>query len=203
MSQVRPLLSPLLVGRDDLLALADRRLAEAASGRGQLLLLAGEAGIGKTRLLQAILRKAAAMGFRIAKGDLAPQDRQVPLASILDLARTMRRVPAFGDLGEGLLATGRPRGGDELGARRIVVRDIAERIVAAVGPPTVLAFEDLQWADELSLEVIAELARLVRDAPVLLVGAYRPDELPPGSIHREWRARLLGWRPSTTRRRRW
>ena len=43
--------SPVLVGRDAFLALADRRLVEAAAGRGHLLLLAGEAGIGKTRLL--------------------------------------------------------------------------------------------------------------------------------------------------------
>jgi hypothetical protein len=41
MSQVRPLLSPLLVGRDDLLALADRRLGEAMAGNGHLLLLSG------------------------------------------------------------------------------------------------------------------------------------------------------------------
>ena len=89
MSTVGPLLSPLLVGRDELLNLADRRIAEAAAGEGHLLLLAGEAGVGKTRLLRAILNEADAAGFRIAKGDLAPQDRQVPLASVLDLARTM------------------------------------------------------------------------------------------------------------------
>ena len=110
MSQVRPLLSPILVGRDDLLELAERRLAEAADGRGQLLFLAGEAGIGKTRLLAAILRKAGGAGFRISKGDLAPQDRQVPLASILDLARTMRRVPELGTLGSDLLAISRRAG---------------------------------------------------------------------------------------------
>ena len=74
MSTVGPLLSPLLVGRDDLLQLAQRRIAEAAAGRGHLLLLAGEAGVGKTRLLRSILRMADAAGFRSAKGDLAPQD---------------------------------------------------------------------------------------------------------------------------------
>ena len=128
MSQVRPLLSPILVGRDDLLELAERRLAEAAAGHGQLLMLAGEAGIGKTRMLDAILRKAAAAGFRIAKGNLAPQDRQVPLASVLDLARTMRHMPAFGPLGADLLAMRGGQGGDTLGSRRLLVRDLAERI---------------------------------------------------------------------------
>ena len=64
MSQIGPLLSPLLVGRDDLLNLADRRLAEAAEGNGQLLLLAGQAGVGKSRLLQVIVRKAADGGLQ-------------------------------------------------------------------------------------------------------------------------------------------
>ena len=46
---LRSFISPLLVGRDDLLELATGRLDEAAEGRGQLLLIAGEAGIGKSR----------------------------------------------------------------------------------------------------------------------------------------------------------
>ena len=130
----------------------------------------------------------------MAFGDLAPQDRQVPLASILDLARTMREDGRFGSLGEELLETRGGKGGDTLGSRRILVREIAEQIVEAIDRPTLLVFEDLQWADETSLEVIGELARLVRDRPALLLGAYRVDELPPDSIHREWRSRLLSQR---------
>ncbi len=194
MSQVRPLLSPLLVGRDDLLALAERRLVEAAAGSGHLLLLSGEAGIGKTRMVSSVLRKAEAAGYRVANGDLAPHDRLVPLASVLDLARTMRDHPAFGTLGADLLALQGGGGADSLGSRRMLVHEIADRIIEAVDQPTLLAFEDLQWADELSLEVIGELARLGRERPLLLLGAYRLDELPLGSMHREWRARLISQR---------
>ncbi len=194
MSTIGPLLSPLLVGRDDLLDLADRRIAEAVAGRGHLLMLAGEAGVGKTRMLSAILRKAGAAGFRIAKGDLAPQDRQVPLASMLDLAHTMRQLPAFGALGGDLLETRGGQGGDSLGSRRLLVRALADRITGDLDVPTLLAFEDVQWADELSLELIAELARAGRERPLLLVAVYRVDELPMGSNHREWRARLLSQR---------
>jgi DNA-binding CsgD family transcriptional regulator len=182
------------VGRDDLLELADRRIGEAVAGRGGLLMLAGEAGIGKTRLLGAVLRKATAAGFRVAKGDLAPADRQVPLASILDLARTMRGLVAFDGLGDELLAVPADRGGDNLGSRRLLVHDIADRITATVAGPTLLAFEDLQWADEMSLEVIGELARRATRLPLLLLAAYRLEELPTGSLHREWRARLLSQR---------
>jgi DNA-binding NarL/FixJ family response regulator len=196
MQRVGSIQCPLLVGRDDLLQLVDRRLAEAASGRGHLLMLAGEAGIGKSRMLGATLRKATTSGFRVAKGDLSPHDRQVPLASLLDLARTMRQLPAFGSLGPDLLELqdGRHGGRDALGPRRVLVHDVADRIIATVDAPTVLAFEDLQWADELSLEVLGELARRSADRPLLLLAAYRLDELAPGSLHREWRARLLSQR---------
>ena len=194
MSRVTPLVCPLLVGRDDLLDLADRRIAEAAAGHGQFLFLAGQAGIGKTRFLEAVWQKAVDAGFRWASADLAPQDRQVPMASILDMARTMRRSPDFGGLGAELLALQGDRGGDSLGSRRLLVHEVAERIVASIDRPTLLSFEDLQWADELSLEVIGDVARVGRDLPVLLVGAYRLDELPVGSIHREWRSRLLSQR---------
>ena len=181
--------SPLLVGRDPVLALIDRRVADAAAGRGTLLLFAGEAGIGKTRVVRATLRQAVAAGFRSSKGDLAPQDMLVPLQSIGDLARTMNRE--FGPLGPELLAMKGGKGGDALASRRILVHEIADRIAAAIDRPTALAFEDLQWADELSLEVIGELARAARELPLLLIASYRLDELPTGSIHREWRSRLM------------
>jgi len=194
MNRVGPLLCPILVGRDDLLELADRRLDEVATGQGRFLLLSGEAGVGKSRLLGAIRRKAAGCGFRVAQGDLAPQDRYVPESLVLDLARTMRRLPEFGSLGAAILGLRVDRGGDGLGARRILVLDIVEQLTSALDVPTLLVFEDLQWADELSLEVLADLARAVRDRPVMLVGAYRTDELPAGSILREWKARLIGQR---------
>jgi DNA-binding CsgD family transcriptional regulator len=190
MQTARSLQSPLLVGRDEMLALGERRIAEAKAGRAGLLLLAGEAGIGKTRLLRAIIRQAALAGFRYSKSDIAPQDSLVPLASVYDLARAME-ADVFGDLGAELLALRGGKGNDSLASRRILVREIAEKIADAIDRPTVLAFEDLQWADELTLEVIGDLARLCHDRPLLMVGAYRLDELPAGSIHREWRARLL------------
>ena len=191
MSRVTPLLCPLLVGRDDLLDLADRRLADAAERRGQFLLLAGEAGIGKSRFLRAVGRKAAARGFAVVEGALAPQDRMVPGALIGDLARTMQGIPAFAELGHDLLGLTLAPEGSEPRSRRLLVVDMVDRIAEALDLPAMLGFEDLQWADDLSLEIVAELARRIRDRPVLLVGTYRTDELPTGTILREWRARLL------------
>jgi DNA-binding CsgD family transcriptional regulator len=188
---LRTLRCPLLVGRDDLLVLVDRRLDDVIAGRGQLLLLAGEAGIGKTRLLAAIRRKAEARGFSVVAGAVAPQDRDVPAASILDLARSMTRLAPFADLGRELLDLCDATRPAERVQHRRVVMELVERILVALPGPTMLAFEDLQWADAMSLEVIGELARQSRDRPLLLTGDYRTEEVAPGAGLRDWRARLI------------
>jgi DNA-binding CsgD family transcriptional regulator len=191
MTRLGPLLSPLLIGRDDVLDLAGRRIAEAAEGRGQFLLIAGEAGIGKTRLLDAIERLANSKGLQSSAGALAPQDRDVPAAIFLDLARTLTRQLVFDDLGQqllglvdGVVEAKRPR-------RRLLVQQVVDLIGGAASKPTLLLFEDLQWADDLSLEILGELARQTRDARLLLAGAYRSDEAGTGPSLRDWRSRLL------------
>jgi DNA-binding CsgD family transcriptional regulator len=189
-----PVLCPILVGRDDLLELVDRAIGEVARGRGRTLLLAGQAGLGKTRLIRATARKAEAAGFRVDGGSVAPQDQQVPLASIREMATGMRGNEAWGTLSNDLLAIDGRHDGDSLGARRMIVRAAADRILEAIDRPTLLVFDDLHWTDELSLEVIGELARHATDRPLFLLAGYRADEFPVGTIHREWRARLLSQR---------
>ena len=103
MSQVGSLLSPVIVGRDDLVDLAQRRLDEVRGGNGHFLLASGEAGIGKTRFLGAVGTLATGRGFRVAQAELAPQDRDVLAASFLALGRAMRRDPVFGTTGRELL----------------------------------------------------------------------------------------------------
>jgi len=182
---------PLLVGRDDLLELADRRLEDVIAGRGQFLLLAGEAGIGKTRLLAGIRSKAEARGFFTVAGAVAPQDRDVPAASLLDLARSMTRLPPFAALGHELLdLSDGTRAAGHVQLRRLVM-EFVERILTSLPGPTMMSFEDLQWADEVSLEVIAELARQSLDRQLLVVGDYRTEEVAPGASLRDWRARLI------------
>jgi DNA-binding CsgD family transcriptional regulator/tetratricopeptide (TPR) repeat protein len=194
MSRVTPVLCPILVGRDDLLELVDRVVAEAAHGRGRTLFLSGQAGLGKTRLIRATARKAEAAGLRVEGGSVAPQDQQVPLASIREMATSMRGNQAWGTLSADLLAIDGRHDGDSLGARRLIVRATADRILEAIDRPTLLVFDDLHWTDELSLEVIGELARHATDRPLFLLAGYRADEFPSGTIHREWRSRILSQR---------
>src|SRR5207253_126067 len=153
------------------LALADRRIAEAAGGHGGLLLLAGEPGIGKSRLIRSIRQKATQAGFRTAQGDLLPHDSLHPLAAIQDMARAMKR-DVFGSLGDDLLAVDRGSGGDSLGSRRGLIRETVDLILVSVDRPTMIGVDDLQWADELTLDVLSELARSARELPLLLYGAY-------------------------------
>src|SRR4051794_23391650 len=182
---------PLLIGRDDLLDLVDRRLDDVAAGRGELLLVAGEAGVGKSRFLAAVGHKTEEREFDASWGFVAPQDHDVPAASVLDMARTMLRQPRFEELGRDLLALRERTFEVEQVTRRGLVMDVVDRILAAIERPTLLGFDDLQWADDLSLEIIGELARRSRDRPLLICGGYRTDEALPGTSLRDWRSRLL------------
>ena len=194
MTHPRSMLCPVILGRDDLLEQMDHLIGEAVQGRGHALFLSGQAGLGKTRLLRATIRKAEAAGLRVDGGSVAPQDHEVPLASIREMAAGMRGNAAWGTLSEDLLAIDGRTAGDALGARRVIVRSAADRILEAIDRPTMLVFDDLHWTDEMSLEVIGELARHGTDVPLFLLGGYRADEFPAGTIHREWRSRLLSQR---------
>jgi DNA-binding CsgD family transcriptional regulator/tetratricopeptide (TPR) repeat protein len=210
----RPLICPILVGRDDLLELAERRLSQTADGRGHMLFLAGEAGIGKTRLLEAIVREARGRGFATAGGDLGPRDLEVPAGLIFDLTRSLGRHDDLRVVGESVRArlaeaamapvsggTGSrspaARGSSRpprlvAGARqrRWLVADLVD-LLAEVDRPTVLAMDNLHWADDLSLEVLAGLAARLPEVPMCVVGTYRSDELYPRVPMREWRSRLV------------
>ena len=81
--------SPVLVGRDSFLTLVERRLADAAAGEGGLLFVAGEAGIGKTRLLSAVAQHADASGFGTVRAAAFPGDVQSLAGLLLDLASNL------------------------------------------------------------------------------------------------------------------
>ena len=74
-----------------MLALAERRLAEVQAGSGHLLLLAGEAGIGKTRLLRALQDLAASEGFDLWSAAAFPQDVELSAGLLLDLGHVLAR----------------------------------------------------------------------------------------------------------------
>lgn len=194
-------LCPVLIGRDDLIALARRRWTAAATGSGQLLLLAGEAGIGKTRLLREISVQATADGFVVVGAATFPHDAQTAGGVLFDLATHLRRRTEAALVAAGVrlaasLRDSPDEGGDAHRRRRLLVTGLAEALVSlADGPaPVLLALEDLHWADDLTLEVLDRLVRHLGDLRMLTIGTFRSDELYPKVPMRRWRTRWLGQR---------
>ena len=192
--------SPVLVGRDAFLTLAARRLAAAAAGEGGLLFVAGEAGIGKTRLLSAIARDARILGFAVARAAAFPGDGQSIAGLLLDLASDLTRSPepALSECGRSLGARVREipaDAGEAHRRRRLLVQDVVDLLMTVdAGVPLLIVLEDLHWADELSLDVLGHLADRLATRAVLVAGAYRSDELYPQLPMRDLRGRVLSQR---------
>jgi DNA-binding CsgD family transcriptional regulator len=192
--------TPAMHGRDETLALAQRPLSDALAGRGRFVLLAGEAGIGKTRLLRAVQEQAAAQGFALWSAGASPQDLELSGGLLLDLGHAMARSsrPDVADRGTALLTdlldVTEPAApsGDAHRRRRLVVLDAVDRLASlAEQGPALLALEDLHWCDELSLEIVGQLARRLPSLALCVVGTLRTDELHQDAPARSWRARML------------
>src|SRR6516164_9426337 len=149
----------LLERSGQLRALGGALAAVAASGAGRIVLVAGEAGIGKTALLRRFCAGADGSA-RVLWAGCEPLFTPRPLGPVLDLARAAGGVVAA-------------RAGD--GARPFDVAAALLRELAA--GPSVLVFEDVHWADEATLDVIRLAGRRVGDVPALVVLSYRDDEL--------------------------
>ena len=159
--------------------------ARTAAGHSQLLLITGSAGIGKTRLVEELTRRAE--GAQVRAGESAP------LAGAALAYGPF--VDALGEHAEWLLAE--DGSGDMLAARhRRFVRVLGLLTELAGHAPLVLVLEDLHWADESSRELLAFLAVRLRQAPVLVVATLREDGL--DSDAQRWLTELEH-RPAVTR----
>lgn len=166
----------------------------AAATGGGFAVVEGEAGIGKTRLAEELAswaagRGAAAVAVRCHQGEsgipygavvdalrgaLARDREWVGRVSAEALSEAARLVPGLGPAGEA------PAEGDA--ARRRLLEGAASAMAASVAgdPPGILVLDDLQWADEGSVDCIAYLLRRLPDAPILVLATWRSEEVPPG-----------------------
>jgi DNA-binding CsgD family transcriptional regulator len=158
-------------GRSELLersrqfsALAESLAAVLRSSQGRLVLVGGEAGVGKTALMR---RFCAEQGrsTRVLWGDCDALFTPRPLGPLFDIASM-----TGGELEEVVQSDARPH---EVAAA--LLRELQARA------PTILVLEDLHWADEATLDVLRLLGRRVEAAPALVLASYRDDEL--GRIH--------------------
>ena len=177
-------MSPL-IERDDQLARLEARLAEAQAGRGGIVLVGGDAGVGKTRLVRSALERA---GIRALRSE-ATQETQAAYAPVASLLRTHlldTHDPAAAELE--LVLAGRPGPASHPSA---LVGEIS-RWVTGLGDaaPVAVFLDDLQWADSATVELLPRLAGDLELVPVLLVAAYRSDEVMRGHPVRKLRVAL-------------
>ena len=164
-----------LVGRERERALLRERLDAALSGRGGLVLIGGEAGIGKTALAEALGREALDRGARVAVGRCYDLAETPPYGPWREALAAIPRTPTLPPLPEALDPAGR---GEAVASQAAVLAGAHAFLAAAAGErPLLLLLDDLHWADPASLDLLRSLARQAPAAPLLLVATYRADEL--------------------------
>jgi DNA-binding CsgD family transcriptional regulator len=170
-----PVPSPVtLVGRDHELVALRARLAATVEGHGSLVLVSGEAGIGKTTLAESLCQEARDTGALVLIGRCYDLAETPPYGPWLELFATYHPT---GDL----LPPAPLRDPDALAtvtSQAILFRQTRDFLAAlAVARPVVLLLDDLQWADPASLELLRFLGRAVASLPFLLLATLREDEL--------------------------
>lgn len=171
-----------LVGREGELALASAVIDELREGRASVLVIEGEAGIGKTRLVQRVVADARARGVAVFSGQAHPFERTRPFGLIAAALGLNRRSP---DPRRAAIAA--LLAGEDAVAPAAAVGDIQYRVVeeivdlvemACAEHPVLLVAEDLHWADSASLLAILSVIRQLSLAPVLVLVTARRSPLP-------------------------
>lgn len=147
-------------------------LDEAAAGRGHMVFVGGEAGIGKSVLVERFCRDAEARAT-VLVGACDSLSTPRPLGPLADIA-----AAAGGALARAVLAEGRRPEAFRLFLDVLGGRGVGHgRAAGASRPATVAVFEDVHWADEATLDLIRYLARRIASVPCLLILTYRDDEI--------------------------
>ena len=185
--------SPVFIGRRDEMASLAAPMRRAQDGEPAVMLIGGEAGVGKTRLIGELARLGSAAGFWVLTGQCIELGAEgLPLAPLVDVLRALARETPADELMEvlGSAAPGLARLLPELGPGSAVqatgeglqAGQLLELVLGLLGRlsavrPVMFVIEDLHWADPSTLDLTAFLVRALRAVPVLLVITYRSDEL--------------------------
>ena len=185
--------SQQFIGRAAELGRLEAALEQAGQGRPQLVLVAGDAGVGKTRLLAEFADRAQQRGSRVLVGGCVELgDIGLAYLPVVDALRGLADDPAEAELlakvasimpglGRLLPAVARPgptgMSGDGLDQLQVFDAVRALLMRRSEQSPVVVVLEDLHWADRASRDVVAFLARTLRMGRVTLVVSHRSDEL--------------------------
>ncbi|MDN3025039.1 helix-turn-helix transcriptional regulator [Streptomyces sp. S.PB5] len=182
--------SPVFVGRTDELNTLNEALARAAAGEPQALLIGGEAGVGKTRLVEEFATAAGRQGAVVALGGCVEIGAdELPFAPFSTALRALRRelrdemaAAAAGqeeELARLLPELGEAPSGrhDEQSMARLF--ELTARLLerAAADRTVVVALEDLHWADASTRHLLSYLFRTLRTGRLLVLATYRADDI--------------------------
>ena len=178
-----------LIGREPEMARGRAALVEAHAGRGQLMLVLGEAGVGKTRLIGELSAEASHRESHVLLGRCHEGEQILPFGPWVDALRAGRIPEQIGGLAD-LAPSSRSelaRLLPELDAGRadsgapdyLKVFESMAQLLACLSRvrPLLLILEDLHWADEMSIRLLGFLARRISSWPAVVVTTARQDEL--------------------------
>ncbi|MFC4946612.1 ATP-binding protein [Pseudonocardia sp. GCM10023141] len=175
------MLADRVVGRTTELAAIGFLLDAAAAGRGGLLALEGEAGVGKSCLARAAVRSATGRGLTVACGR-ASSGPSVPFRAIAEALLGLERagglpaeLPSVGALARVVPRWGAVRSEPSL----VEVAEAMLRLLARMGDAVLLVLEDLHWADPETLAVVEYLGDNLAGQPIAVLATVRPE--PPSA----------------------
>ena len=182
------------IGRDDALTRLGSILARAAAGEGSIVLVYGEAGIGKTRLCDQAGQAHRDCGGPVLVGRAAPEETAIAFGPIADTLRSARRAePALWEAAAAhadVLSAVAPElaGGAAEGERRYADRPVLFEVLldaveesARADQAVLWVLDDVHWADDASWHFIGYAARRVAAMSLILVVSYREEEIGPAS----------------------
>lgn len=179
----KSVVSPALIGREIELGALTRLVEQTVRGSGRIALIAGEAGIGKSRLVTETIQGGINRGARIFRGNCFETDRTLPYAPLTDLLRDYATTHPYAnippELAPILLELSSPNltvTFDPEQDKRRLFQALTQFFRAEANPAAFIVIEDLHWCDENSLEFFLHLARRIAPQPILLLFTYRSDE---------------------------
>jgi DNA-binding CsgD family transcriptional regulator/tetratricopeptide (TPR) repeat protein len=179
------------VGRTEELARLRELLARAADGQPQVAVIGGEAGVGKTRLVERLAASVSGQGVRVLDGGCVPLGEEgLPFAPVVEALRDLDAAelaavagPARAELGRLLpdlaWSTDAAAGTAVVGAGQGRLFELLLGLVQRLAEraPLLWVMEDLHWADRSTRDLVAYLATYLRSGRVLLALTFRSDEL--------------------------
>ena len=187
-----PLLCPNSIGREEPLQALLERLDKAIVGTGAVVLIGGDAGVGKSRLIRDLKHEAASRPVRVIEGRCTSTESSVPYAPLMNALR-FRIAKGEGEAVAQMLGPlravlapifpqleGRPAPAESSADRDRerpfeLIFSVLERLAAEES--MLLVLEDVHWADQTSLELLHHLAHRAPSLRMLILATYRSDEL--------------------------